>query len=162
MANKTENIILACENRDANSLIDNVDRILTYKLVKSIERKKMDIGKKLFTESTEELTTENAEWQDTYENYDPSVQVAIDYVVESVMDSGLELENTIQSASKQFNVSESTLKEYFNSLLEDSAEVVSTSSNDNDEKRGMRDDEDTNKRVRYEMEDPALKSNRNK
>jgi hypothetical protein len=74
-------------------------------------------------------------------------------VVESVLEGGLELENTVQMAAKQYAVKEESLREYFDQLLETTkteVKVDSTSSNDGDEKRGLRDDEDTNKRVRYE------------
>ena len=56
-------------------------------------------------------------------------------------------------ASKQYKVDEKELKEYFDTFLETTkteVKVDSTSSDDEDSKRGMRDDEDTNKRVRYE------------
>jgi hypothetical protein len=143
------NIILACENKDSHSLIKSVDRSLTEKVVDALQKKKQEIGKSLFESA--KLQTKLAE--DTYENYEPKVQEAIDYVVESILEGGLELENTLCMASKQYAVKEESLREYFDHLLETTkteVQVDSTSSNDGDNKRGLRDDEDTNKRVRYE------------
>jgi len=150
LAQKIHNIVLSCENQDPNLLIDSVDRVLTEKLLDSFKDIKQTMGKTLL-----ESTKKDSKKEDKYENYDPKIKEAIDYCVESVMEGGLELSHSILMASKQYNVKEEQIKEYFNDLLEITSDVtdtrvVSTSSDDEDDKRGMRDDEDTNKRVRYE------------
>jgi hypothetical protein len=140
------NIILACENEDAQGLIENVTNTLNEKLAGAIQLKQKKVHNNLF-ESTESKKS------DPYESYKPEIREAIDYVVESVLESGLELENTILMASKQYKVDDKELKEYFDTFLETTkteVSVDSTRSDDGDDKRGMRDDEDTNKRVRYE------------
>jgi hypothetical protein len=120
--------------------------VLTEKVIGALEEKKTALGKSLLEHSGCKSETDN------YESYDPKVQEAIDYVVESLLEGGLELENTILMASKQYAIKEEALREYFDGLLEEKTEtmVVSTSSDDHDEKGGIKDDEDTNKRVRYE------------
>jgi hypothetical protein len=146
------NVILSCESKLPYSLIDSVDTALTNKLVDVINNKKQKISETLL-ESKEESKKE----KDPYEKYEPKIREAIDYTVESCLEGGLELENTIKMASKQYNVHEEKLQEYFDLFLEEkpfgyrtNTSVVSTSSNDEDDKRGLKDDEDTNKRVRYE------------
>ncbi len=149
---RVSNIVLACEGQNANALVFNIDKVLTQKLSDSIENKKRDIGKHLFesvTTTTNEEKKKDKPWKDTYESFEPGVQEAIDYVVETVVEQNLELENTIKMGAKQFNVSEERLREYFDQVTE-SVSVVSTSSDDHDEKKGVRDDEDINKRVRFE------------
>ena len=144
---RVNNIVVACENKNPGYLIQSIDLALTDKLYDAIQAKKQVIGKDLLEHTGAKSETDN------YESYEPKVQEAIDYVVESILEGGLTLENTISMASKQYSVKEESLKEYFGGLLETSkteTQVVSTSSDDGDEKRGMRDDEDTNKRVRYE------------
>jgi hypothetical protein len=140
------NTILACENQDPTALVESVDSLLTEKLIGAIDKKQKSISATFIIEAKKEI-------KDPYETYDPVVKEAIDYVVETVLESGLELENTIQLASKQYKVNDKDLKEYFDTFLETTkteVKVDSTSSDDEDNKRGMRDDEDTNKRVRYE------------
>lgn len=146
-SNQVANIVLACESEDAAALIGNVDKVMTRKLVESIDRKRKEIGSTIFENVvvSEDSDSDN----DQYESYSPEVQESIDYVIESINESDLELENTIQMASKQFNVNEETLREYFSSLLEQ-AEPDSTDSDDEDDKGGVRDDMDTNKRTHYE------------
>jgi hypothetical protein len=154
MVNKrVSNIVLALENQNKKSLSYNVDKALTVKLLESIENKRREIGGKLFecVSNVQEDGKVGKDWIDHYESYEPKVQEAIDYVVERVVNEDLELENTILMAAKQYNVQEEKLQEYFEFFTEvETKEVVSTSSDDGDKKRGMRDDEDTNKRVRYE------------
>jgi hypothetical protein len=143
-----KDIVLSCESQDPRLLIRSVDRTITEKVVDALKKKKQEIGKSLF-----ESAKSKEKDEDPYESYDPKVQEAIDYVVESILEGGLELENTLCMASKQYAVKEESLREYFDQLLETTkteVKVDSTSSNDGDEKRGLRDDEDTNKRVRYE------------
>lgn len=142
---KANKIVLACESEDAQGLIHSVDRILTEKLVDVIDEKKKTLGTNL-------LESKDSTNEDPYENFDPSVQEAIDYVVESILEQGLELENTIHMAAKQYNVEAVHIKEYFHQLMgsRTESEIDSTSSDDHDEKGGVRDDQDTNKRVRYE------------
>ena len=143
------NIVLACENQDPRSLIRSVDRTITEKVVDALQKKKQEIAKSLLESA--KVQTKLAE--DTYESYEPKVQEAIDYVVESILEGGLELENTMCMAATQYAVQESSLREYFDHILETTkteVEVDSIGSNDGDRKRGLRDDEDTNKRVRYE------------
>jgi hypothetical protein len=148
MANKSvSNIVLACENQDAGSLVNSVDQALTQKLVETVDQRKREIGQTILKGT---VIRENAEWQDTYESYDGKIQEAIDYVVEAVMENSLELENTVQMAAKQYNVSEESLREYFDHLTECTIENDSTNSDDGDNKRGVRNDVDINKRARYE------------
>jgi len=138
-------IVLSCENQDASSLVKNVDNSLTLKLVEAINNKRKNMGQ-ILLEGKHPKT-------DPYEKYEPKIREAIDYVVESVLEGGLELENTILMAAKQYNIDDRPLKEYFDTFLETTkteVKVDSTSSNDEDDKGGVRDDEDTNKRVRYE------------
>lgn len=146
-----KNIVISCENEDTSSLIGGVDSALTEKVIDAYEKKKKKVSKSLF--EAKELLLEPKKNKDPYEEYDPKIKEAIDYTIENVMEGGLELENTLCMAATQYNVKEETLREYFDALLEttrDEIRVDSTSSNDEDEKRGTRDDEDTNKRVRYE------------
>jgi hypothetical protein len=148
MSNQRVNkIVLSCESRDPEQLVKSVNLALTEKVIGALQNKKATIGKSLLEHTGCKSETDN------YESYEPKVQEAIDYVVESILESELELENTICIASKQYAVKEESLREYFDSLLESGrteTQVVSTSSDDHDEKGGVRDDEDTNKRVRYE------------
>jgi len=140
------NAVLACESQNPGLLVKSVKTLLNNKLVDAINSKKRNLGNKLF-ESTK------VKKEDPYESYEPKIKEAIDYCVESVLDGGLELENTIHMAAKQYNVNEESIHEYFDTFLETTKTetmVASTSSNDEDDKRGLRDDEDTNKRVRYE------------
>ena len=144
---RVNNIILACESKNPGYLIRGVDLALTEKLIDAVNAKKAVIGKSLLEHTGCKSETDN------YESYEPKVQEAIDYVVESILEGGLELENTICMASKQYAVKEESIREYFDGLLETTkteTQVVSTSSDDHDEKGGVKDDEDTNKRVRYE------------
>jgi hypothetical protein len=142
---KASKIVLACESEDAHALVNSVDRVLTEKLVDAIDTKKKAICGSI-------LESTKSKDEDPYENYEPALKEAIDYVVESILEGGLELENTIHMAAKQYNVEAVQLKEYFHQLLGNRTEldVDSTSSDDHDEKGGVRDDQDTNKRVRYE------------
>jgi len=144
---RVNNIVLACESKNPGYLIRSVDLALTEKLIDVVNTKKAEIGKSLLEHTGCKSETDN------YESYEPKIQEAIDYVVESVLEGGLELENTICMASKQYAVKEESLREYFGGLLETTKTetmVASTSSDDEDQKGGVRDDEDTNKRVRYE------------
>lgn len=151
MAQKqTINVVTACEYHQPYTLIESVNTALTNKLVNAIDKKRQEISKTLLESKTETK-------KDPYEAYDSKIREAIDYVVESCLEGGLELENTIKMASKQYNIQDDKLQEYFDLFLEEKpfgyrtdTSVVSTSSNDSDEKKGLRDDEDTNKRVRYE------------
>ena len=148
------NIILNCENENPYLFVKCIDLALTEKIVNAIEDKRDYIAHSLLE------SVKNKSKEDPYEQYDPKIKEAIDYVVENVLEGNLELENTILMASKQYNVDDKELKEYFDTFLETTKteiKVDSTSSNDDDEKRGMRDDEDTNKRVRYENYSIVLK-----
>lgn len=143
---KASKVILACESQDAQGLVRSVDTILNHKLIEAIDTKKKNLGKNLLESSGRKKD------EDPYENYEPALKEAIDYVVESILEGGLELENTIHMAAKQYNVEAVQLKEYFHQLMGNRTEVEvdSTSSDDHDEQGGVLDDEDTNKRVRYE------------
>jgi len=150
-----KNIVLSCENQAPYSLISNVDEILTEKVTKAYNKKKRELNSKVLTEG-KKLLLEPEKDKDPYESYEPKVREAIDYTVESVLENNLELENTIQMAAKQYGIKEESLREYFNTFLGETTRteirVDSTKSNDQDSQsgKGLRDDEDTNKRVRYE------------
>lgn len=158
MSQNSSKIVVACENADANTLVQTVGAALNEKLVNSIDTMKKTIAKNLF----ENCQKEDLGFTDTYESLDAGLQEAVDYVTETVLESGLALEQAVHMSAKQFNVNANALQAYFERLTANHPEahvipvsyseatVDSTSSDDHDEKGGVRDDMDTNKRVRYE------------
>ena len=145
------NIVLACEQMDATSIINSVQGVLTEKLFTALDNKKQEMGKKFFAEGGS--TYEFGEKKDSYDKADDKLKEAIDYVIESVLEANADLHYSIGEAAEKHEVEEEKLKEYFSDLLGE-AYGVPAGCNDSDYRkdrnRGAMGDMDTDKRTRYE------------
>ena len=146
MANKqVQNIVLACENEDAQALVNSVNQSLFEKLSSNVETIRKDIGNDLF----EGFILEN----DIYEQLKPEVKEAIDYVVENADESLNNVDECIKVAADKFGISESEVRDYMDGSNWASAHVDSTTETGdgvfpkNGDQMG---DEDITKRVRFE------------
>jgi hypothetical protein len=147
-------IVMACENENARSLVDSVQEKLTDKLVEVVETIHKDIGSKIF-ENVADINS--GSWEDKYESYSPEIQEAIDQVIESVNEEK-DLDESICKAASDHKVDKEKLREYFDSMNEDTITVDSTKeTGEKTLKNAERmDDEDISKRIRYEATAPGV------
>jgi hypothetical protein len=143
-------VVLACENENASALVESVNQILTETYTTQVESQVKGVACNL-------LVPKEHDWKDRYESYDPSIQEAIDQVMEDV-ENGADLAECIANVGKRFNEEKSAIhvKEYFESMDSmmkegDSVEVDSTKETGNhSQNHDAMDDENVNKRIRYE------------
>lgn len=147
---KVNNIVLACENLDADNLVSNVNEVLFEKMFYALDAKKTEMGKNFFSEATSFVQVEE---KDGYDKADDKLKEAIDYVVETVLESQSDIWEAINTASEKFEVKGNSLKEYFIGFLGE-AYGTSAACSDSDYKnrrnQGAMGDMDTDKRTRYE------------
>lgn len=151
MVNKAAlNIVMACEQEDAGSLIEQVNTCMTGLLVDRVDTIKRAIGSKLLGENVADINS--GSWEDRFESYSPEIQEAIEEVAERVS-KGEELGECIENTASYRKVPVEKLKEFFELVTEDTITVDSTKETGSKTMRNKErmDDEDISKRVRFEQ-----------
>jgi hypothetical protein len=143
------NIVLACETENAETLVEGVFSALYERAAKRVDGIKTTIGAKLLKEDCEpnKMKTEEV---DSYDKEDKKVQEAVDYVVEVVLEERSDLDQSIKEASEKYDVSAEKLKEYFTAFFEN-VRGDSIKSNDDAVNQDKMNDEDADRRIRFEQ-----------
>lgn len=150
MVNQTAlNIVIACEQEDARSLVESVNECMGELLDLRVENIKKDIGKKLLGENVADIFS--GDWEDRFESYSTEIQEAIEEVVDKALE-GKDIKECIVDVSSRRNVPVEKLKEFFETVLEDTIAVDSTKETGTKTLRNRErmDDEDISKRIRFE------------
>jgi hypothetical protein len=150
---KAREIVLACENLDAQGLVDSVSGCIVEKVLSHVEAKKQEIAGTLLGENVADINS--GTWEDRYESYGPEMKKAIEEVADRV-DKGEDLDECIASIVETSGVSKDKLTDFFTAVQEDSIVVDSTKETGSKHMKNKErmDDEDISKRVRFEQVTP--------